>query len=126
MPGFERHVFICTNERAAEHPRGCCSSKQAAAVRAAFKAALKERGLSRVIRPNGAGCLDQCEHGVCAVVYPEGTWYGFLTPEDVPEIVREHLVGGRPVARLQLPEGCVNTARCAHKRLLRQNAKAPE
>lgn len=121
MPGFQRHLFVCTNEREEHHPRGCCSRKDSAAVRAAFKAALKERGLSRMIRPNAAGCLDQCEHGVCAVVYPEGTWYGFLTPEDVPEIVTEHLVGGRPVERLQLADACINTARCPHKGLKKES-----
>ena len=31
-----------------------------------------------------------------AVVYPEGTWYAALTPEDAPEIVERHLVGGEP------------------------------
>jgi (2Fe-2S) ferredoxin len=34
------------------------------------------------------------------VVYPEGVWYGGVTPADVPEIVDRHLVGGAPVERL--------------------------
>jgi len=36
------------------------------------------------------------------VVYPEGVWYGGVTPADVPEIVERHLVGGQPVERLRL------------------------
>jgi (2Fe-2S) ferredoxin len=36
------------------------------------------------------------------VVYPEGTWYGNVTVADVDEIVREHILGDRPVARLLL------------------------
>ncbi len=36
------------------------------------------------------------------VVYPEGVWYGHVTPADVPEIVERHLVRGEPVERLRL------------------------
>jgi (2Fe-2S) ferredoxin len=42
-------------------------------------------------------------------------WYGFVTVEDVPEIVESHLLNNRPVERLRLPDGCVNTANCPHK-----------
>jgi len=27
MPSFERHVFVCINERPADHPKGCCKAK---------------------------------------------------------------------------------------------------
>ncbi len=37
------------------------------------------------------------------VVYPEGVWYGRVTPADVPEIVERHLQHGEPVERLRLP-----------------------
>lgn len=115
MPKFERHVFICENQRPDGHPRGCCAGRGAAAVRDAFKRELKLRGLAGRIRANAAGCLDQCEHGVTVVVYPDQVWYGFLRPEDVPRIVEEHLVGGRPVAALQLPDNCLNTPGCPHR-----------
>jgi (2Fe-2S) ferredoxin len=36
------------------------------------------------------------------VVYPEGVWYGKVTPADVPEIMEKHIVGGQPVERLFL------------------------
>ena len=102
MPHFERHVFVCTNERAAGHPRGCCKAKGGVEVRDALKQALTARGLSKVIRANAAGCLDQCERGVTVVVYPEQVWYGGVTVADVAEIVERHLVGGEPVERLRM------------------------
>jgi len=104
-PPYARHVFVCLNERTAEDPRGCCLARGGAAVRDAFKAELKARNLARTIRTNVAGCLDACEHGVTVVVYPEAIWYGGVRPEDVREIVEEHLVGGRPVERLVFARG---------------------
>ena len=115
MPAFEKHVFVCTNVRPAGHPRGCCSAKNSEAIRDAMKAAVAKRGLSRRIRINLAGCLDQCEHGPNIVVYPEGIWYGFVTLADVEEIVESHLIGGQPVERLRLPDTCINTPSCPHK-----------
>lgn len=104
MPSFQRHVFVCTNERAADHPKGCCKAKGGVEVRDALKKELKARGISKIIRANNAGCLDQCEHGVSVVVYPEQVWYGHVTVDDIPEIVDKHLVGGGIVERLLMPD----------------------
>jgi (2Fe-2S) ferredoxin len=49
------------------------------------------------------------------VVYPEAVWYGFVKAEDVGEIVASHIVGGKPVDRMVLPDSCLNTATCPHK-----------
>ncbi len=122
MPPFERHLFICCNQREPEHPRGCCDPAGADGLQKAFKKALAERGLNRRMRANRAGCLDQCEHGPNVVVYPEGIWYGFVTEEDVNEIV-DSLVTGVPVARLRLADECINAATCPHKP--RHQAAAP-
>jgi (2Fe-2S) ferredoxin len=73
-------------------------------VRDKLKAELASRGLSKIIRANNAGCLDQCEHGVSVVVYPEQVWYGKVTVDDVPEIVDKHLIGGQVVERLLQPK----------------------
>jgi (2Fe-2S) ferredoxin len=97
---YERHVFVCENRRPDGNPRGCCASKGGAEVKEALKAALKARGLQGRVRTNSAGCLDACAHGAAMVVYPEGVWYGGVTPDDVAEIVDRHLVGGEPVERL--------------------------
>jgi (2Fe-2S) ferredoxin len=103
MPSFQRHVFVCTNERPADDPRGCCKAKGGVEVRDKMKAELKARGISKLVRANNAGCLDQCERGVTVVVYPEQVWYGGVTVDDVVEIVDKHLVGGQVVERLLIP-----------------------
>ena len=104
MPSFQRHVFVCTNERPPGDPKGCCKAKGGQEVRDRLKAELKARGISKVVRANNAGCLDQCARGVSVVVYPEQVWYGGVTVDDVPEIVERHLIGGDVVERLLMPD----------------------
>ena len=102
---YDTHLFCCINERDCEHPRGCCGKVRGEAIRAAFQREVRAAGLPGRLRVNKAGCLDRCESGPCVVIYPEGVWYRIEDLErDVPEIVREHLAGGRPVARLRLPD----------------------
>lgn len=101
---FSHHVFICENRRPEGDPRGSCGVRGSEAVRQAFKVELARRGLKGTVRANSAGCLDACAYGPSVVVYPEGVWYGHVRPEDVPEIVERHLIGGQPVERLRLRE----------------------
>jgi len=71
-------------------------------VRSRLKKLAFDAGLRGRVRINSAGCLDQCEHGVAVVVYPEAVWYGGVTVADVDELFREHVLNGRPVERLRL------------------------
>jgi (2Fe-2S) ferredoxin len=115
MPAYERHIFICANQRIPGHPRGCCDPSGQGALQKLFKKSLHAHGLTGRVRANKAGCLDQCEHGPTVVVYPDAVWYGGVTPDDVDEIVESHIVNGVPVERLRLAEGCIATAECPHK-----------
>jgi (2Fe-2S) ferredoxin len=54
------------------------------------------------VRVNTSGCLDRCEEGPVAVVYPEGVWYTYVDKEDIDEIVDQHLVEGKEVKRLKI------------------------
>lgn len=96
MPVFEQHVFVCTSGEYCPSKDG--DSKQ---VHKTFKELVAKAGLKGKVRINNSGCLDQCGHGPMAVVYPEGVWYSHLGLNDVSHIVDEHLVSGRPVARLR-------------------------
>jgi len=42
--------------------------------------------------------------GPVVVVYPEGVWYTKVKPDDVEEILDSHIIGGKKVERLELPE----------------------
>jgi (2Fe-2S) ferredoxin len=104
VPGFQRHVFVCVNERPADNPKGSCKAKGGDLVRDALKKELGARGISKICRANNSGCLDQCATGVTVVVYPEQVWYGHVTPADVQELVERHIIGGEFVERLMLPD----------------------
>lgn len=99
------HVFVCTGKS--------CSANDSAEVRNAFERELRARGLqygkkAKGCNPNGSVVLTECASvGFCAVgaavmVYPDGVWYAQVRANDVPEIVEEHIVNGRPVTRLAL------------------------
>jgi (2Fe-2S) ferredoxin len=115
MPKFEKHVFVCTNQRPKEAPRPCCDPQGNAELHKLFKLKLAQRGMKGRVRANSAGCLDQCEHGPTVVVYPEAVWYGRVTAADVDEIVESHIVGGQPVERLRIADACLNADACPHR-----------
>lgn len=100
-PFYSAHVFCCTNERLAGHPRGCCKEKGAEKLRNYMKARVKELGLDGV-RVNVAGCLDRCSLGPVMVIYPEGVWYTYKDEVDVEEIIEKQLKKGERVDRLYL------------------------
>jgi (2Fe-2S) ferredoxin len=110
MAKFEKHIFVCMNQREADHPRGSCDPTGEGELQRLFKTKLAKRGIGNAaVRANKCGCLDQCEVGPTVVVYPEAVWYGHVTPADVDEIIESHIMGGQPVERLIIPDAVLNT-----------------
>lgn len=104
MSYYQRHVFICLNQREGE--RACCGRGDATALHAHAKRRIRELGLAGAgkVRVNQAGCLDRCRLGPCLVIYPEAVWYRYESIDDIDEIVQTHLVEGRTVERLRIPD----------------------
>lgn len=90
VPGFTRHVLVCRGPR--------CSALGAGELAAALDTGLAERSLTEDdVLVTQTGCLFPCSQGPVLVVYPDNTWYAQLTPDAVPDLVREHLIEGRPL-----------------------------
>jgi (2Fe-2S) ferredoxin len=102
MDRYEKHLFVCLNERDPDNPKGCCQHKGSEEVFRAFRKQLSERGLKERFKASKAGCLASCENGITVVVYPEGVWYKQVTVDDVLGIIDEHLLQNRPVTSLRL------------------------
>ncbi|MBQ4592213.1 MAG: NADH-quinone oxidoreductase subunit NuoF [Clostridia bacterium] len=86
------HVLVCGGTG--------CTSSGSQAILAKLAEELKAKGLEDEIKLVQTGCFGLCALGPIMIVYPEGTFYSQVTPEDVPEIVEEHLLKGRLVDRL--------------------------
>ena len=78
-----------------------CTSSGSKLVREAFEKEIAAKGLSDEIKIVQTGCFGLCALGPVVIVYPDGTFYSRITPEDVSEIVEEHLLKGRVVERLE-------------------------
>jgi (2Fe-2S) ferredoxin len=102
---IRHHVFVCSGKS--------CSANDSAEVKAAFERELTARGLlmgqaKKGKNPKGSIVLTDCASvGFCAIgaavlVYPDGVWYAQVRASDVLEIIEEHLLNDRVVARLAL------------------------
>ncbi|HPD46029.1 MAG TPA: NADH-quinone oxidoreductase subunit NuoF [Anaerohalosphaeraceae bacterium] len=69
-----------------------------------LEAQLEKAGLTDRVKINISGCLGMCNKGPILIVYPGYTIYGNVQKEDVAEIIEEHVLKNRPVARLAIQE----------------------
>ena len=86
------HVLVCGGT-------GCTSSGSAKVIDA-LNTEIAAKGLADEIKVVKTGCFGLCALGPIMIVYPEGTFYHSVKEEDIAEIVEEHFLKGRPVARL--------------------------
>ncbi len=86
------HVLICGGTG--------CTSSGSQTLQTAFNENIAAFGLAEEVKLVQTGCFGLCALGPIVIIYPDGTFYSRVTPEDVKEIVEEHLLKGRIVERL--------------------------
>ena len=96
MKYYRSHLLVCAGT-------GCVASKSLA-VKRALEAEIVKHNLGDEVLVVGTGCNGFCAAGPVMVVYPEGIFYQRLKPEDMPQLVEEHLLQGRPVERLMFTD----------------------
>ena len=96
MKVFRSHFLICGGTG--------CHASGTAKVKNALIEEIDKRGLSKDVKIVETGCNGFCALGPIMVAYPEGVVYMSMKPDDVPELVEEHLVKGRILQRLLYKE----------------------
>ncbi|MBR4476233.1 MAG: (2Fe-2S) ferredoxin domain-containing protein, partial [Kiritimatiellae bacterium] len=89
---YQSYVLICGGT--------ACFSGGGDKIVEAFHDELKAQNLDSTVQVVTTGCLGFCEQCPIVKILPQGTFYVQVKPEDVKEIVAEHLVKGRVVQRL--------------------------
>ena len=82
------HIMICGGTG--------CTSSGSKKIQDEFKKQIKEYGLEDEVKIVQTGCFGLCALGPVVIVYPDGTFYSRVSPEDVGEIVESHLLKGKP------------------------------
>ncbi|ADL13783.1 NADH-quinone oxidoreductase subunit NuoF [Acetohalobium arabaticum] len=93
---YRSHILVCGGT-------GCVSSG-CEEVQEALKEELDKQGLTNEIKIVETGCHGFCEKGPILIVYPEGVFYCEVQPEDLEELVEEHILKGRILERLLYKE----------------------
>lgn len=101
MKLYEKHIFVCINERVEGAPRVSCGEKNGKAIVARFKELIVEKKLKVKVRAQRASCFDWCEDGPIVTVYPDKVVYGKVSLNDVDEIFEQHILNNNHVVRLK-------------------------
>lgn len=106
---FEKHIFICTNERDENSLRKSCGSCGGLDLRKDLVRMINESGLKGKVRANKSGCLDVCEKGPAMVIYPNGFWYLDVKKKDIKKIFKKSIINNEPVSELIATKDQLNT-----------------
>ena len=93
---YRSHVLVCGGTG--------CTSSGSRQIMAKLSAELGKQGLSEEVYVVQTGCHGLCALGPIMIIYPDASFYAMVKEEDIPEIVSEHLLKGRPVERLLYDE----------------------
>ncbi len=92
MKVYRTNVMLCTCTM--------CVSVGALAIRKRLEEEIKKQNLEDEIQVVLTGSSWLCTRGPTLIVQPDDVVYQFLKEEDIPHLVEEHLLKGRPVKSL--------------------------
>ncbi len=93
MKYFRSHVLVCVDPE--------CLAKGAHEMMDALQDELVQEGLIDEVQVLETSRIGGCADGPEMMVYPEGIHYVGMTPDDMPYLVEEHFLKGRPVKKFE-------------------------
>ena len=81
-----------------------CTSSHSEKIVDALHAEIKARGLEKDVNVVLTGCFGLCALGPIMIVYPEGAFYSRMDINNVPRVIEEHIIGGKPCTDLLYDE----------------------
>ena len=89
---YRTHLLVCGGT--------ACKASGGESLKEELIKEITAKDLQHEVQVIETGCNGFCAMGPVIVVQPEGIFYQKLRPEDIPVLVEEHLLKGRPVERL--------------------------
>lgn len=90
--GYEYYILVCGGTG--------CHASNSAEMYEKFESSVKSNSLSDKVKVVRTGCFGFCEQGPIVKIVPDNTFYVRVTVDDVEEIIRQHIIGGRKIERL--------------------------
>ncbi len=112
---FRNHILVCGGTG--------CSSGNSKKVHDEFEQRIKDAGLENEVKVITTGCFGLCACGPVVVVYPEGAFYQHVHPENVQEIVDEHIIKGRIVSKFLYKEASETNIKALNETAFYKNQK---
>ena len=92
MKNYRMHLMLCAGTG--------CVSNGSFRIKASIEQELAKHNLHDEITVIMTGCNGFCAQGPVMVVQPDNIFYQLLTEKEIPHLVEEHFLKGRPVQKL--------------------------
>ena len=89
---YRQHLLVCAGT-------GCVANRSFE-IREELEKEITRKGLQDEVQVVTTGCQGFCERGPIVIVQPDGIFYQRIKKQNIPHLVEEHLLKGRPVKDL--------------------------
>ena len=92
MKEHRLHLLVCAGTG--------CVANHAFEIKEKLEQEIEKQGLKEEVKVFTTGCQGFCERGPIVIVQPDDIFYQRVKEKDLPHLVEEHFLKGRPVKRL--------------------------
>ena len=98
-------ILVCTSQEPKQSQEAGCLAKGSEEVLSAFEQQLDQnKPDGKTIEVKGTLCLNNCSRAICVKIFPGGSTYEQIKPEDVTSIWENHIKKNQEVKDLLAPK----------------------